>query len=241
MAFRGYSLTKRARISVRTGISRAAQSIRSCPCAARFRSLTSPPLVLTFKSLVISSIHNLADHFHSVEELSPAQGLELDEDLDADHLSAKLANQPDRGGCGAARREYIIDDQHLLARLDGVRMHLELVGAVLELSGGADGFPGQLSGLANRDEPGVQLDRDRGARDETAGLGGRHEVGRRPGPSLRHHPDDLAEDLLPTHQLPDCAKHDSRLREVGDITHVLLQLRGRRHTTDLKHSSVRAR
>src|SRR5258708_7754008 len=123
------------------------QQIGRASCRARAQ------ISVAAESLKKNSIHNLADHFHSVEELSPAQGLELDEDLDADHLSAKLANQPDRGGCGAACREYIIDDQLLLAGLDRVRMRPELIGAVLELVGVDDGFPGKLSGLANRDEP----------------------------------------------------------------------------------------
>src|SRR5229473_853257 len=142
MPLRGCSWTKRARIRVRTGISRAAQSIRSWPCAARSRSLTSLPLVLTFKSLVISSIHNLADHF------------------------------------------------------DAVEVHLELVGAVFELIRVTDRLPGQLSDLADRDEPGTELDRNRSGRDETAGFDRRHQVRRRVGPPLRHHVDDLAEELL---------------------------------------------
>src|SRR6266851_2666782 len=241
MPLRGCSWTKRARISVRTGISRAAQSIRSWPCAARSRSLTSLPLVLTFKSLVISSIHNLADHFDAVEELSPAQVLELDEDLHADHLAAELANQPDRGGCRAARRQYIIDDQDLLAGLDGVQVHLELVGAVFELVSVTDRLPGQLSDLADRDEPGTELDRNRSGRDETAGFDRRHQVRRRVGPPLRHHVDDLAEELLSSQQGCDVSKHDAGLREVGNVPHVLLQLFGLGHTTDRKYSRVRFR
>src|SRR5713226_3450327 len=241
MPLSGCSWTKRARISVRTGISRAAQSIRSWPCAARSRSLTSLPLVLTFKSLVISSIHDLADHFDAVKELSPAQVLELDEDLHADHLATELANQPDPGGCRAARRQYIIDDQDLLAGLHRVRVHLELIGAVFELIGVGDRRPGQLSGLADRDEPGIELDRNRRARDETTGLDRRHQVRRRFGPPLRHHVDDLAEELLPSEQGRDVSEDDAWLGETGNVPHVLLQLLGRGHTTDRKYSRVRVR
>src|SRR3982074_891854 len=91
MPFSGCSLTKRARIRVRTGISRAAQSIRSWPCAARFKSLTSLPFVLTFKSGV-SSIHNFAHYFHVGEALSPTQVFELDQDLHSDDLAPQLAD-----------------------------------------------------------------------------------------------------------------------------------------------------
>src|ERR1700694_5028578 len=60
----GCSFENRARIRPRTGISRAAQSMRSWPCAARFRSLTSLPFVLTFNCVVLSLlVHDLADHF----------------------------------------------------------------------------------------------------------------------------------------------------------------------------------
>src|ERR1700681_4870983 len=79
----GCSFAKRARIRFRTGISRAAQSMRSWPCAARFKSLTSLPLVLTFKSGV-SSIDDFTHYFHVGEALSPTQVFELDQDLHSD-------------------------------------------------------------------------------------------------------------------------------------------------------------
>src|SRR5258706_15965653 len=150
---RGCSLTNLSRIRFSTGISRAAQSIRPWPSVARFRSLTSFPFALTFKSVVFSSIDDLADDFDIGEALSAGQLLQLDQDLDADDLAAELANQANRGGRRAACRQYIIDDQHLLAGLDGVGVHLELVGSVLELVGVADRVPRKLPDLANGDEP----------------------------------------------------------------------------------------
>src|ERR1700682_6373523 len=237
----GSCFSKRARIRVRTGISRAAQSMRSCPWGARLRSFTSLPLVLTFKSGVLSLVHDLTDDFDVGEALSPAQVFELDQDLDSDHLTSELANQANRGGCGAARGQYIIDDQDLLAGFDGIRMDLELVGSVLELVRLADGFPGQLAHLADGYETGVELDGDRRARDETARLDGGHEVGCRLGPPLRHHVDDLAKYLLAGGQRRDVAKNDAGLREAGDVANVLLQLLRRGHTTDRKYSRVRLR
>src|SRR5258708_3971591 len=120
-------------------------------------------------------------------------------------------------------------------------MDLELVGAVLELVGVAVACRWDVVGRADGNDPGIALDGDRGAGDEAARLVASHQVGRRVAPPLRHHADYLAEELPATQQGRDVAKHDSRLREVGDIPHVLLQLLGRRHTTDLKYSSVRAR
>src|SRR5712664_4603010 len=184
-------------------------------------------------------VHNFADHFDVGKALSPAQALELDQDLDSDDSAAKLANQPDRGGRGAASRQYIIDDQHLLAGLDGIRMHLELGGAVLELVGVADRLPRQLAGLADGHEAGVELDRDRGAGDESARLDGGDQVGLRVVPLLRHEVDDLAKEVLAGEEWRDVAKDDAGLREVGDVADVLLQRLGGRHTTERKYSRVR--
>src|ERR1700682_6114946 len=136
-------------------------------------------------------VNDLTDYFDVGQALAPAQVFELDEDLDPAHLPAQLADQANRGGRGAARRQYIIDDQHLLAGLDGVRVKLELIRSVLELVGVADGLPRQLTDFADRDEAGVELDRDRRARDESARLDGRYKVWSGLRPALRHHVDDL--------------------------------------------------
>ena len=112
-------------------------------------------------------IHDLTDDLDVREALSPAQVLKLDQDLDAHHLAAELPDQTDRGRGGTAGRKYIIDDQHLLARFDRVRVDLKLVGSVLELVRLTDRLPRQLSGLADRNEAGVELDRNRRAGDET--------------------------------------------------------------------------
>src|ERR1700693_1968237 len=180
----GCSCTNRARISVRTGISRAAQSMRSWPCAARSRSLTSLPFKLAFKSVELSLVDDLTYDFDIGEAFPTPQVLELDQDLDSDHLAAELADQANRGGRGAARRQYIIDDQHLLTGSDGVGVDLELVGAVLELVGVADRLPGQLANLADRYKPGIELHGNGRTGDETARLDGRDKVGLGPGPPL---------------------------------------------------------
>src|SRR5487761_1222917 len=224
----GCSLVNRARIKLKTGISRAAQSMRSWPCGARLVSLTSCPLVLTFKCL--SLVDDLADHFDVGQALSPAQVIELDQALHPDDIAAELVDQTNGGGRGAARRQYIIDYQHPLARLDGVRMDFELVGSVLELIALADRLPGKFSRFSDRYEPGVELDRD-----------GSDEVRRVVAPGLRHHVDDLSEQLLAPKQRRDVAKNDARLRVAGNIAHIPLQLLWRGHTTDRKYSRVRRR
>src|SRR2546423_447381 len=110
--FSGCSFVKRCRIRLSTGISRAAQSIRSCPCAAWFRSLTSLPLELTFTSL--SSVDDFAHQLHVLQALAPLEVAELDEHLHSDDVGAELAHEPDRGRRGAAGRKNIIHDKDLL-------------------------------------------------------------------------------------------------------------------------------
>src|SRR4029077_3301531 len=93
--FSGWSLVNRWRIRVRTCISRAAQSIRSWPWVARFGSLTSLPLELTFKSSLL--VGDLAHQFDITQPLASVEVRQLDQDLDADDPCSKPAHEPDRG------------------------------------------------------------------------------------------------------------------------------------------------
>src|SRR6266498_1641614 len=86
--FRGWSSTKRRRMRVRTGISRAAQSIRSWPDVARFRSLTSWPRELTFKWPLL--VEDLADELPIPRRLTALAVAELDQHLDPDDRRAEL-------------------------------------------------------------------------------------------------------------------------------------------------------
>src|SRR5262252_4800323 len=77
--FSGCSFANRSRMRLSTGISRAAQSTRSWPCAARSRSLTSLPLVLTFKIRLL--VENLAFQLHVLQPHAAVEVTELDEHL----------------------------------------------------------------------------------------------------------------------------------------------------------------
>src|SRR2546421_16019 len=137
-SFNGCSLVKRSRIRLSTGISRAAQSTRSWPCVARFRSFTSLPLELTFKSLLL--VDDLTNQLDVLEPFASLQVTELDQDLDADDIGAELTHQAHRRRGRAAGGQDIIHDQDRLAGLDRVRVDLQRVGPVpdvlLELLGG---------------------------------------------------------------------------------------------------------
>src|SRR3977135_2255361 len=163
----GCSLMKRCRMSVSTGISLAAQSIRSCPSPARFRSLTSLPFALTFKRVFSPSINELTHHFNLVQPFASVEKAQLDEDVHAEHDATKLSDQLGcRGGC-ASGGKHIIHYQHCLTRLHRVLVNLELVDSVFQLVVLTDGFPGQLAGLADGHEPRAETQRDRAAGDET--------------------------------------------------------------------------
>jgi hypothetical protein len=88
-------------------------------------------------------------------ELVPAvEEGQLDHERKADHLRAEPFDQPDDSRSGAAGSEHVIDDEHLLSRHERVPVHLEQVGAVLELVLLALDLPRQLPGRAHGDEPG---------------------------------------------------------------------------------------
>ena len=74
--------------------------------------------------------------------------------------SRPALHQIDRRTRGAARGEQVVDDQHALPGLDRVPVHLEAVGAVLELVARPDGCRRQFPELPHRHEPGAEPIRD---------------------------------------------------------------------------------
>ena len=59
---------------------------------------------------------------------------------------------------------------------NGVGVHGQRLGAVLEVVGDRHHRPGQLAGLADRDEAGTEGERHRGREQEAAGLDAEHHV-----------------------------------------------------------------
>src|SRR5437762_3185828 len=212
--------------------------MRSWPDAARSRFLTSLPRELTFK--FDSLVHDLAEQLDVAEALAPFEVAELDQDLDADYRGSELAHQPHGRRRGAAGGKNIIHDQHGLAGLDGIGVHLQRVGPVLEVVRLHDGGPRKLAGLADRDKARAKPDCHRRAGDEAARLDGGDQVWRIGGPGLRHQVDDLGENCLVAEERRDVAEDDALLRVIGDVADVSLQLFRRRHSTERKYSRVRA-
>lgn len=74
-------------------------------------------------------------------------------------------------------RDNVVDDQDLLARLDGALLHLKVVDAVLLLVGDAHAGAGHLAPLADGHEAGIEAQGQRGAKEEAAGVEADDDVG----------------------------------------------------------------
>jgi hypothetical protein len=102
-------------------------------------------------------------------------------------------------------------------------VHLDPVAAVLEQVVLADRLPGELAALAHRREAGAQLERDRAAQDQAAGLDARHLVDPLLAEGLGQPLDRLPEAARIEQQGGDVAEQDSRLRVIGDGSDQRLQ------------------
>src|SRR5204863_6520634 len=105
-----------------------------------------------------------------LESPAPAQVGEVDHEARLDEAAAHLLDQPDRGGRGPAGGDEIVHQQDRLSGRDGVEVHLDPVGAVLELVVITRGLPRELAPLADRDEAGAEAMGDRPAEDEPPSL-----------------------------------------------------------------------
>ena len=71
----------------------------------------------------------------------------------------------------------VVHDQHLLSRLDGVLLHLKVVGPVLLLIGGRNARAWQLALLPDRGEAGMESLGEGRAEEETPGVEADENVG----------------------------------------------------------------
>ena len=76
----------------------------------------------------------------------------------------------------AAGSQQIVDDQHAWPAGDRACVHLERVGAVLQIVGDADALAGQFLGLAHRHEARAQRIGQRRSEDEAARFDADHQV-----------------------------------------------------------------
>ena len=129
------------------------------------------------------------------------------------------------GRRGAAGREHVVDDQHLLAGRDRVAVDLEQVGAVLELVLLALDLPRELARPCARARTrparwyatGAANTKPRASIPSTLSIA----LGRRTGAASAS--TDRREGVGCREQRRDVLEDDARLRVVGDVAHVLLE------------------
>src|SRR3954454_767050 len=163
------------------------------------------------------SVLDQREEVEALHLVAAVQELKLDQGGDPADLPADPLHQAGARLGGPAGREDVVDDEHSLARLDGVTMDLERRGPVLEGVGLLEGFVRELSFLADGDDARAEVIGDRGPEDEPAGLDPDHLVDvaapevdddqvddRRERDRVREHRRDVLED-------------DARLGEIRDV------------------------
>src|SRR5712692_4728111 len=105
-----------------------------------------------------------------VTPVPAAQESELQHHRHRGHLRAAAPDQVHGRAGGAAGGEHVVDDEDLIARREGILVHLQRGGAVLKLVGLGAAGGGQLPLLAHRDEAGLEPERDWRRQDEPACL-----------------------------------------------------------------------
>src|SRR6266704_1096439 len=165
-----------------------------------------------------SLVPDQAEELVALDQFASTEEAELDQGGDADHLAAEPLHQAGRGARGPAGGQYVVDDQHALARRDRVRVDLEGGGPVLEavllrLHGG-----GQFAGLADGHEAGSEVVGDRRGQDEPPGLDAEHAVDVAASEVDDRLIDHRREGDLVRQQRGDVLEDDALLREIRDVT-----------------------
>ena len=163
----------------------------------------------------------------------PCEGGQLDEEREPDDDPAEPFDEAGRGRGGAAGRDHVVDDEHPLARVHGVAVDLEEVGAVLERVLLALDLPRQLARPCARARTRAAAVGDRRREDEAARFDAEHLVDRLVGERRREGVDGRREGVGGGQQRRDVAEDDARLGPVGDIAHELPQRGGVDHLSRL--------
>src|SRR5919202_2742812 len=100
---------------------------------------------------------------------SPQEG-QLDHEPQPRHFRPQALDEPAGGGGGAPSGDYVVYDEHPVARLHGVVVDLEQIGAVLEVVLLTLDLEWQLARLANGHKAGVEAVGDGRGDDEAARL-----------------------------------------------------------------------
>src|SRR2546425_9281153 len=141
----------------------------------------------------------------------------LDQERDADDMTAALLDES-QGRCHRpAGREQIVDGQHTLAGPDGVFVHRQSVATVLELVFHLDRFPGQLAKLAHGDESRTELMRQCPGEDESTRLDADDDLDPLLLVALGQKVDDITEGRPVLEEGRDVLEKDALRRKILDV------------------------
>jgi hypothetical protein len=128
------------------------------------------------------------------------------------------------GGGGAAGGQQVVADDHALAGFDGVFVDFEGVRAVFKGIRDAGGFGGELLGLSDWNEAGVEAVGQSGSKDEAARFDTRHYVNGAADVVLAQPVNQHVKAKLVFQQGGPVVKKNARLRVVRHFADQLLQI-----------------
>src|SRR6478672_627329 len=102
--------------------------------------------------------------------VAPVQERQVHQHGESVHDAAAALDQLTGPVGGAAGGQHVVDEQHPVALVDAVLVHLEGRLAVLQRVGHRVRLARELAGLADRDEPGTEGQGHRRGQDEASGL-----------------------------------------------------------------------
>ena len=141
---------------------------------------------------------------------------QIDDEARMGHLGTGAPEELHSRDGRAAGGNQIVDQQHPVAFIDGIGMHLDGIHAIFKRVVLTDGLAGQLAALADRHEADAERNGHRRPEDEAARLDAGH-MGDAQAAMMRGGPlDRLAETHGILDQRGDVAEHDPRLGIVGD-------------------------
>src|ERR1039458_9858709 len=163
--------------------------------------------------------------------LAPVEKGELDQKTTPHDLAPELLNELAERLRRPTGGQQVVVDQDPRAAAQGIGVHLELPGAVLELIFGTDRLVGEPAGLARDDEPGTELEGERRAEQKAARLRRDHGIDTQWASVVGQLPDGVSERSGIGQQRGDVLEVDPLPWKVWDLANQLAQagLAGARH------------
>src|SRR5258706_6105804 len=163
-------------------------------------------------------------HLDAVELLTALQEVQFNQKARPDDVGAAVLEQLAGRGGGTAGRQDVVDQEDLLAMVNGVVVDLEGVGAVFEDVFVALLRPGELARLADGNEACAEALGDATAEDEAARFDGCHGRDALAQERLGQRAEGVVERFGVAEERRDVAKEDAGFWEVGNVADVVAQV-----------------